>query len=112
MALKGWLDPEYAGKLRQARHDKGMTQRLVAERAGVSPQFYNDLEHGRRRPDEYTAHLIERVIGVCYETRREQDLRIALERLSRVAGEFSMNMAGPWWDELCGALSEAKAALR
>jgi transcriptional regulator with XRE-family HTH domain len=111
MALKGWIDPDYAGKLRRARQDKGLTQRLVAERVGVSPQFYNDVEHGRRRPDEWTAEQIRQVLGIGYETPREKELRVALERLTRVGGEFSYNMAGPWWDELCGALSEARAAL-
>lgn len=38
-------------------------------------------------------------------------LRVALERLARVGGEFSANMAGPHWEELCAALSEAREAL-
>lgn len=39
-------------------------------------------------------------------------LRAALARLVAVGGALSMNGAGPHWDELCAALSEARWVLR
>ena len=53
-----------------------------------------------------------RVDGLVQEVERLRDVEAALARLARVGDEFSANMAGPHWDELCGALSQARAALR
>lgn len=104
--------PTYGARVGAILHEKGWRQKDLAEALLLSPQYLNDVVHGRRLPRAEVAERIAEITGVRLETPREVVLREALERLTRVGGEFSMNMAGPWWDELCGALSEAKAALR
>ena len=45
------------------RKEKGLTQFEIAERAGVTQQFYNYIENGRRRPSVSVAKKIAAVLG-------------------------------------------------
>lgn len=55
---------------------------------------------------------IDELVRLREKVERLRAIEAALCRLTRVGGEFSANMAGPHWEELCAALSEARAALR
>lgn len=62
---------EFAGALCRLRYQRGWTQRTAAGYLGVSPQFYNDMEHGRRVPGDDLADRIEAEWGVAYRSPRE-----------------------------------------
>lgn len=57
--------------LRRMRHQRSWTQREAAAYLVISPQFYNDMEHGRRVPGDDLADRIEAELGVAYRTPRE-----------------------------------------
>ena len=54
--------------LRAAREASGMTQRQVAQEAGVSEVSYQRIEYGLQRPSLTTAILIARVLNSTVET--------------------------------------------
>src|SRR3954470_19351836 len=60
-------DPEVIGRrVQQLRHERGLTQRQLAEPA-YTPAYISTLEAGRVRPsDDALRHLAER-LGVAYE---------------------------------------------
>ena len=43
------------------RFDKAITVRAIAEKIGVSPGYYNDIEKGRRNPPE--REILEKLIA-------------------------------------------------
>ncbi len=61
---------DFGQQLRAARLERGFTQRDAAVWLGLSPQFYNDMEHGRRTPGDDLADRIEERFGVVYLTPR------------------------------------------
>jgi transcriptional regulator with XRE-family HTH domain len=62
-AAGGSLDLELLAQvLRQARSERGMTQREVAVQVGVSPGFIGQIETGRTRPSVGTLLEIARVL--------------------------------------------------
>lgn len=101
----------YGERVRAARKGQRRTLTDLAASLGIHKSYLCDIELGRRTPGPAVARAVWVATGVRFETGREEDLRLALVRLVRVGGEFSANMAGPWWEELCGALSQARAAL-
>lgn len=44
----------FADRLQQARNQKGLKQKEVAEHLGITPRAYQYYEGGRRRPDYET----------------------------------------------------------
>ena len=42
----------------QLRTDHGLTQTAMAECLNISPQYYHDLEHGRRLPSVRVVHNV------------------------------------------------------
>lgn len=86
----------FAAGLRRVRMDRGFTQQRVAERAGVSLQFYAALEQGKKAPSFETLDALCQVLDTTAadlfstgEPVREKrtgpsdDLRRAIERLPR-----------------------------
>ncbi len=63
------MDDVWRQKLRAARHAAGVSQREVAERAGVSPESIRAYETGRRRPTrERLAAILEALEATVYDT--------------------------------------------
>ena len=63
---------EQGQRLRAAREAKGWSQRITAERLGVSASTYAPWEHGRACPDKISATLIKQMLGLklkCYHNR-------------------------------------------
>jgi len=51
-------------RIRSAREKMGMSQRRLAEQAGLSPQFISDIERGRTPPSLKTLKLIAAVLKI------------------------------------------------
>lgn len=49
-----------------------MTQKEMAEALSISPQYYNDLERGRRTP---SVHLVHTITGFCQLGHRKAAVR-------------------------------------
>jgi y4mF family transcriptional regulator len=77
---------EIGAQVRDARRARGLTQAVLAERAGVSRKFVIDLERGQRTRAE-----LDRVLAVV----RALDLEIALVDRSRPTFDAAL-------DELLG----------
>ncbi|MBQ2832734.1 helix-turn-helix transcriptional regulator [Methanobrevibacter sp.] len=50
-------------KIRQFRHEKGMTQQELAESVGVTRQTINALENARYNPSLLLAYKITKILG-------------------------------------------------
>jgi len=46
-------------KIAEERKKNGISQKELAEKVGISPQYLNDIEHGKRNPD--SDDLIEKM---------------------------------------------------
>lgn len=46
------------------RNEKGFTQQEIADKIGVSRQYYNDLENKKRQPSVNTAKKIGEILDV------------------------------------------------
>lgn len=54
----------FAAALRAARHDAGMTQEDLADRAEVSVRFISQLETGKRQPSLSALEAVCRGLGM------------------------------------------------
>lgn len=62
----------FGERLRSFRYRSGLTQRELAERAGVSVRVLRDIEHGRvNRPQTRTVRLLADVLGLDANTARQ-----------------------------------------
>ncbi len=50
--------------IRRLREEKGLTQRELAERAGLSPSYVNEIENGRKRPSLRVLNRLAGGLGV------------------------------------------------
>ena len=50
-------------KIRQLRHEKGITQQELAESVGVTRQTINALENARYNPSLLLAYRITKILG-------------------------------------------------
>ena len=50
-------------KIRQLRHEKGITQQELAESVGVTRQTINALENARYNPSLLLAYRIAKILG-------------------------------------------------
>ncbi len=50
--------------VRDARLEKGMTQRQVADASGISESFYSQIETDQRNPSPQHAQSIARALGL------------------------------------------------
>ena len=53
-------------KIRQFRHDKGITQQELADSVGVTRQTINALENARYNPSLLLAYNITKILGKQY----------------------------------------------
>ena len=49
--------------LKELRAKSGMTEKQIAFQSGISQQFYNYIENGKRRPSVETAKKIAALLG-------------------------------------------------
>lgn len=49
--------------LKEVRTQKGLTQRVVANAAGISERVYQDYEYGKRTPSVYVAIRMAKALG-------------------------------------------------
>ena len=54
----------FAGRLRQARNDKGWTQEDLAESAKLSPRYVGQLERNQASPSLNVVGRLARALGV------------------------------------------------
>ena len=57
----------FAGRLKELREGKGLTQPQLAERAGMTKAGIADLEQGRRKPSWETVLALAKALGVSCE---------------------------------------------
>lgn len=57
----------------EIRKRKSLSQREIAENCAISRQYYNFIEHGRRRPSPDVAKRIAAVLGFADEWYRLLD---------------------------------------
>ncbi len=62
--------------LREIRNKNNLTQTELAKKAGISPQFYNFIENGHRRPSPNIAKQIANVLGFPNEWYRLLDREV------------------------------------
>jgi transcriptional regulator with XRE-family HTH domain len=62
---KRLLDGE--SPVRVWREERGLSQRALAERAGVSPSMLNEIEHGRRTPSLTAARALAAALQVTLD---------------------------------------------
>lgn len=63
--------------LKTAREDRGMTQQKFAKSISISPQYFNDLEQGRRLPSVEVTNRICHYLGRGPKGRLEWHLSAA-----------------------------------
>jgi transcriptional regulator with XRE-family HTH domain len=73
--------PTYGEQVRAARKDQNLTLTGFAASLGIHKSYLCDIELGRRTPGPKVAGPIWLALGVRFETGREADLRLALEKL-------------------------------
>ena len=61
------MDPDFASRLRTARHDRGLKRGDVARAAGLAVGVYGRYERGERLPTVDTARAIADAIGVSLD---------------------------------------------
>jgi transcriptional regulator with XRE-family HTH domain len=70
-----------ADALRGARKSAGLTQRQIAEMLGITPQFVNDIEHGKRALGEKYLPLLPPVMRTIVATAMMDEHRAAITRI-------------------------------
>jgi transcriptional regulator with XRE-family HTH domain len=68
-------------RVRRLRVDRSLTQRQLAEQAGVSVEAVHTIERGRKYPRRSTVHLLAVALGVAVD-----DLPRAAPRRRRARG--------------------------
>jgi transcriptional regulator with XRE-family HTH domain len=58
------LTVRFGNKLHEVRKAKGMTQESLADAAGLSRNYVNDVERGRRNVTLATIESLSRALGV------------------------------------------------
>lgn len=53
--------------LKNKRIEKGLTQKELAEKVGISERNYQDIEYSKRRPNVNTAILIAQTLDTTVE---------------------------------------------
>lgn len=60
--------------LRAIRHEHKLTEATVSSRAGISQQYYNLIENGKRRPSVEVAKKIASVLGFPWTRFYEEEI--------------------------------------
>jgi transcriptional regulator with XRE-family HTH domain len=84
----------YGERIRQWRKREGATLKVLSERCGISIQYLNDIEHGRRNVGPKTVQRIAAVTGITPFDARAP--RTMLARIGRQrAGTWSKQEGRP-----------------
>lgn len=60
-------------ELREIRKEKALTEAEVSAKAGITQQYYNFIENGKRRPSVAVAKKIAEVLGFDWTRFYETD---------------------------------------
>ena len=60
-------DQTLGAVIREARESAPLTQAMLANHAGISPQYLNDIERDRRTPSEPVANALALALGLEME---------------------------------------------
>ncbi|HEY0736425.1 MAG TPA: helix-turn-helix transcriptional regulator [Herpetosiphonaceae bacterium] len=79
-----------AERIKQTRHDLGLTQKELADRAGITQEMIRRYENGQQEPRPSTLHILAEVLWLqAYELAKEcgfpQDYCDAIERRDSVS---------------------------
>lgn len=66
-ANSGGINMDYPNRLRELRKEKDMSGTQVAEMLNISPQYYYDLEKGKRRLNVELAQKIAEIYNVSVD---------------------------------------------
>lgn len=77
--------PTYGEQVRAALAEKGLRQKDLAACLLLSPQYLNDVVHGRRIPRAAIAARIAEITGVRLETPREKVLGAILRDVAALS---------------------------
>ncbi|MGF7216622.1 hypothetical protein GGR92_002789 [Spirosoma lacussanchae] len=103
-------------KLRQMRLDKSLTQFELAERAGVSQSYINEIEKGKKYPKTEKIIGLAKAMDTTYESLVSLQLNKKMEPIyqllrSNLLTELPLNMFGVEPGDLLELLSEAPVKL-
>lgn len=99
-------------KLRQLRQEKGLQINELADLAGFSPSYLNEIEKGKKYPKSEKIFALARVLGTHYDNLVSVSLDKHLEPIeellnSNILGELPLEMFGIEPADLLRMLSEA-----
>ena len=72
-------------RLRELRDARGMTQQQVADLAGISQPYYQQIETGKRRANERTQDALAKAFGVPVTSLFVQD-----DEVTRIASVIAL----------------------
>ena len=101
-------------KIKQLRQDKGVSAYIVAEQAGLSPSYLNEIEKGKKYPKSEKIFALAKVLDTDYDTLVSVKLSKRLEPIaellnSNILQELPLDLFGLEPADLLELLSEAPA---
>jgi len=107
-------------RIREARRKMGVTQRHLADLAGLSPSYLNLIEHNRRGIAGVRLQALARALNISPALLSEGPERALLAELQAIAGDGSADASGiealvaqnPVWADRIAALSRQNRDLR
>ncbi|RIV23867.1 XRE family transcriptional regulator [Fibrisoma montanum] len=99
-------------KLKQLRQDKGFQLYELADRAGLSPSYLNEIEKGKKYPKSEKIFALAAALGTDYDTLVSVKLSKQLEPIaellnSNILSELPLNLFGIEPADLLDILSQA-----
>lgn len=64
MVNKDRLHRRFGEVLREKRKERGLTQEVLAQKAGITPVYVSQLERGLKSPSLWTIARLSKVLGV------------------------------------------------
>ena len=71
------MEKSLAQRIHDARIQKNLTQRELAQEVGVKISSIHAWEHGRRKPKQSNLYALERALGVVLRDWNEHEKRVA-----------------------------------
>jgi len=99
-------------KIKQLRQDKGVQLNQLAERAGLSPSYLNEIEKGKKYPKQEKIFSLAQALGTDYDTLVSTKLSKKLEPIaellnSNILQELPLELFGLEAADLLELLSSA-----
>ena len=66
--MNGDLSKRFGARVRELRHDQGLSQEALAERAGLDRTYVSGVERGVRNPTLSTIERLALALGISLET--------------------------------------------